>query len=214
MTSDPSLVTEVHIGRLLLACNETRYPRRNKVIVLLAFEAGLTPLEISWLKRYAVETDGSTVGSHIDLSGKKGNNLIARKIPISPSGHLRKALLDHLHNTPGHSMDPVVVSERALDGGGALKDPNEGPLSPMRPTSISYVVYKLCDKASIRIDGIRDIRRSFMTKVCRAVQSDPTGNARDVQQICGHRSLETTQRFMDTDWEAQNRVIGTLFDQN
>jgi integrase len=109
-------------------------------------------------------------------------------------------------------MDPVVVSERALDGGGAVKDPNEGPLSPMRPTSISYVVYKLCDKASIRIDGIRDIRRSFMTMIARAVRDNPVGNARDVQQICGHRSLETTQRFMDADWDAQTRAIGSLFD--
>lgn len=213
MSGDPTLVTNAHIIRLLIACNETRYPRRNRVIVLLAFEAGLTPLEMSWLKRYAVETDGSTVGSHIDLEGKKGSNLVARRIPLSEGGRLKGALLDHLHNTPGHSMDPVIVSERALDGGGAVSDPNEGPLSPMRPTSISYVVYKLCEKASIRIEGVRDIRKSFMTMVSRAMRDDPQTNARDIQQLCGHRSLETTQRFIDADWDAQNKVIGTLFDR-
>jgi integrase len=207
---EPAILGERDIERLVAACSKTRYPIRNRAIVLLAAHAGLTPLEMSWLKRYSIATNDGLVGGHIDLQGKEGKRLTARKIPIAPDGLLRKTLIDLLENVPATIWDPAIISERALEGGGATKQPGVSVLESMRPTSITFVLWKLAERAGVSMDGSRDARRSFIVRAGRALRL-VGGNARDLQEMVGHRSLESTQRFMDADWMAQNSAIGTLF---
>jgi len=204
-------LSEREIRKLLSACGETRYPARNRAIVLLACDAGLTPKEISWLKRYSVQTDDGLVGDHISLAGKKGKKLEPRKIPVARNGRLRKALIEVLGNVPGTVHDPLIVSERALDGAPEGELPGLQVRQEMRPTSIGYILWKLAERAGISMDGGRDARRTFIVKVGRQMKVEG-GSARDVQKLAGHRSLETTQRLLEADWKAQQRAIGTLFD--
>jgi len=204
----PGTLSEREIERLLAACAETRYPIRNRVILLLAADAGLTPMEIAWLRRHSVQTDNGLVGDHIDLVGKKGNRLAARKIPLAPAGRLRKSLIDLLATVPGGPNDPLIVSERALEGEGSVGT----VFAEMRPTSIGYVMWKLAERAKVKMAGARDARRTFIARVGRASRTSG-GSPRDVQALAGHRSLVSTQRLLDADWEAQTRAIGTLFDR-
>jgi integrase len=204
-------LSEREISRLLSACGETRYPARNRAIVLLACDAGLTPKEISWLKRYSVQTDDGLVGDHISLAGKKGKRLVPRRIPIARNGRLRNAIIEVLGSFPGTIDDPLIVSERELYGSSPDELPGLQVFQEMRPTSIGYIMWKLANRAGISMDGGRDARRTFIVKVGRRMK-DAGGTARDVQTLAGHRSLESTQRLLEADWAAQTRVIGTLFD--
>lgn len=204
-------LTDRAISRLLAACHDTRYPPRNQAIVLLACEAGLTPQEIASIRRSDVETDDGLVGDHIRVRKRAGSRLTDRKIPLASTGRLKKAILRTLSSFPGKSHDPLIVSERCLDGEG--EGSGGSVVTPMRPTSIGYIFWKLAHKAELpEISGGRDARKTFIVRVGRAIVG-AGGSARDVQALAGHRSLETTQSMLDADTTAQNRVIGTLFDQ-
>lgn len=49
-------------------------------------------------------------------------------------------------------------------------------------------------------------RRTFVTRAARLV-SWAGGSLRDVQQLVGHRSIETTQGYIDGDHDAQRRLV-------
>ncbi len=206
------LLDDRQVKALVAACLETRYPERNRLIVLLATDAGLKPSEIAWMPREAVLTDRGVLGDHIDLAGKPGRKLLARRIPIVVRGRLWKAIDSVLTNAPGTPVDPLIISERALDGGGATKDPGATALERMRSSSISYLFFRLCriadlpDQAAARL-----ARRTFITTAGRRSRSLPGSSLRDVQAMTGQRSLESLQHLLEVDERAQRRIVEDLF---
>ena len=52
-------------------------------------------------------------------------------------------------------------------------------------------------------------RRTFVTRAARLVQR-AGGSLRDIQQLVGHRSIKTTQGYIDGDADAQRRLIKLL----
>ena len=52
-------------------------------------------------------------------------------------------------------------------------------------------------------------RRTFITKCARSV-SAVGGSLRDVQALAGHASIATTQRYIETDPEAQRKLVERL----
>ncbi|WP_113447642.1 site-specific integrase [Rhizobium cremeum] len=52
-------------------------------------------------------------------------------------------------------------------------------------------------------------RRTFITKAARLI-AKAGGSLRDVQQLADHRSIETTQAYIDGDAEIQRRIIRTM----
>lgn len=52
-------------------------------------------------------------------------------------------------------------------------------------------------------------RRTFITRAARKV-SEVGGSIRDVQALAGHASIATTQRYIDSDPDAQRKLIDRL----
>ena len=52
-------------------------------------------------------------------------------------------------------------------------------------------------------------RRTFITETSKKI-SLVGGSLRDVQMMVGHRSLETTQRYIEADSETQRKVIDLI----
>ena len=52
-------------------------------------------------------------------------------------------------------------------------------------------------------------RRTFVTRAARLIHQ-AGGSLRDVQQLAGHRSIKTTQGYIEGDDDAQRRLIGLL----
>lgn len=209
-TKAPQILTETDIQALLKAASLTRYPVRNRAIVLLTCDAGLTPSEIAHLRRYNMLGEDGLLSDRIDLLNKPTKRLSPRIIPIGHKSRLWWAILDLLKNAPARPEAPLIISERALEGGGATKEPVGSALNPMRPDSICYVYYKLCAKANVDASA-RTGRHTFMTKVGRKL-NELGGGARELQAMCGQRSLEDVQRFMEADAELQKRAIADLFE--
>ena len=49
-------------------------------------------------------------------------------------------------------------------------------------------------------------RRTFITRAARLVHK-VGGSLRDVQLLAGHRSIQTTQRYIDGDTDAQRKLV-------
>lgn len=102
------VLTEQHIGELLAYAAQTRYPQRNRVIVLFSVKAGLRAGEIAkatW--QMLLAADGS-VGRILELHDSAAKKKSGRRIPLH--NDLRGALEELLVcSTP---EGPIIRSER------------------------------------------------------------------------------------------------------
>jgi integrase/recombinase XerD len=179
-----------HIDDLLFFAERSRHPLRNRLIVLLSVKAGLRAAEIAKLSWDMVLGPSSEVGVAIELQDKIAKKRGGRSIPLHAD--LREALIEarKLCNDQG----PIIRSER----GGAM-------------TPMSIVVWFSRAYQALGFDGCSSHsgRRTFITRAARAVHK-AGGSLRDVQLLAGHRSIQTTQRYIDGDSDAQRRLISLI----
>jgi integrase len=183
------------VRKLLRAAGKGRYPARNKVIVLLSLKAGLRACEISRLRWNMVLNAQGQVGDVMELPAKAAKKGSGRRIPLHPD--LRHSLV-RLKRHCGQVAGPVVRSERT----GELDTP-------------------LCAKAIVNWfrQHFRDLglqgcsshsgRRTFVTRAARLIYASG-GSLRDVQLLAGHRSIQTTQGYIDGSSDAQRRMIRAI----
>ncbi|MDT3684206.1 MAG: site-specific integrase [Pseudorhodoplanes sp.] len=185
------ILTDPHVRDLLVYADNTRYPLRNRIIVLLSVKAGLRAGEIAKLTWRMVLDAGGDIGPAIELhdaAAKKGSG---RRIPVH--NELRQALQDLRQNSKGDG--PIVASERT---GRAM-------------TPRSIVLWFATAYRHIGLDGCSSHsgRRTFITRAARVVHK-AGGSLRDVQLLAGHRSIQTTERYIDGDTDAQRRLVSLI----
>jgi integrase/recombinase XerD len=184
------LLADHQVNDLLVFAQASRYPQRNKVIVLLSVKAGLRAGEIANLTWDMVLDAEGQVDSVIELrdhAAKKGSG---RRIPVHP--HLHKALVVWLTTTV--RTGPVIRSER----GAAMS-----PIGIVTWFARAYRALGLFGCSS------HSGRRTFITRAARLVHK-AGGSLRDVQLLAGHRSIQTTQRYIDGDTDAQRRLVSLM----
>jgi integrase len=180
---------------------ETRFPERNRAIVLLSFKAGLRAKEIAGLTWGMVtDTEGRLINSialqNVASKGKRGGRVL-------PVHHLLKEALANLYvvemkNGNGGPDDFVVT----------LAKGNMNVAS--RAASIAFLFNKAWFRA-LRFRGASSHsgRRTFITSAARKI-SEVGGSLRDVMALAGHSSIAITQRYVDADPEAQRKLIDRI----
>jgi integrase len=186
------VLSPTDISDLLVFASCTRHPLRNRVIVLLSAKAGLRAGEIANLTWDMVLGPTGQIGGIIELHDGAAKNGSGRMIPIHLELRDALAALRALHakSTPDH----IVRSERG------------GPMSPL-----SIVVWFNRAFRSIGLKGCSSHsgRRTFVTRAARLVHK-AGGSLRDVQLLAGHRSIQTTQRYIDGDSDAQRKLVSMI----
>ncbi len=186
----PARVLEAaDVRRLLEHVRANRYATRDTVLILLSFKAGLRACEIAGLDWSMVLTASGKVAGHLAVSCDIAKNGSGRRIPLNPD--LSRALVA-LHRSSGRSRDgPVVRSERGYH---------------MHPRSIVNWFAGLY--AALSLDGCSSHsgRRTFITRTARLLPKTG-GSLRDVQELAGHRSLTTTERYIEGDRDAQRTLV-------
>lgn len=174
----------------LRATRKTRYPERDRVMLLLSAKAGLRAAEIAGLTWPMLLDAGGELSDTIALANTIAKKGSGRTIPIHPL--LRSALLKLRRKTvaEGH----VIKSER-----------REG-LTPGSVVNWFKSFY-----ASLGLLGCSSHsgRRTFITVAARRI-SKAGGSIRDVQQLAGHKQLSQTERYIDPSQGAQRRLMNLL----
>ena len=81
----------------------------------------------------------------------------------------------------------------------------------LHPTALGIVVWFNRAFRQIGLQGCSSHsgRRTFVTRAARLVHK-AGGSLRDVQLLAGHRSIETTQRYIDGDTDAQRKLVAMI----
>jgi integrase len=184
------VLTDKHIEGLLFLAKNSRYPDRNSLIVLPSIKAGLRAAEIAKLTWEMVLEPSGNVADAIALQDFAAKKRSGRTIPLHPD--LQSALSQW--RTQQLPTGPVIKSER----GGSMR-----PLSIVNWFATAYQVLGLEGCSS------HSGRRTFITRAARSVHKTG-GSLRDVQLLAGHRSIQTTQRYIDGDTDAQRKLVALL----
>jgi integrase len=175
---------------LLVFASTTRHPLRDRLIVLLSIKAGLRAAEIANLTWEMALTPIGDIGTAIELHARAAKKSGGRLIPIHPE--LRDALSDLRSQT--EAAGPVVRSQRG------------GPMTPVSIVNWFAQAYR-----AIGLQGCSSHsgRRTFITRAARLVHH-AGASLRDVQLMAGHRSIQTTQRYIDGDTDAQRKLVSLI----
>jgi integrase/recombinase XerD len=78
-------------------------------------------------------------------------------------------------------------------------------------TPLSIVVWFARAYRTIGLEGCSSHsgRRTFVTRAARLAHK-AGGSLRDVQLLAGHRSIQTTQRYIDGDTDAQRKLVSLI----
>jgi integrase len=184
------ILSDDNIRDLLAFTTLTRYSARNRVMVLLSVKAGLRAGEIAGLTWSMVTDPTGEIGTVIALEDRIAKKKTGRVIPVHPD--LADALTT-LRNVTG-------------ENGLLLRSERGGPM-----TSASVVNWFATAYRAIGVTGCSSHsgRRTFVTRAARLVHT-AGGSLRDVQILAGHRSIQTTQGYIDGDTDAQRRLVALI----
>jgi len=170
--------------RISLALNAV-HTTQEKVMLLLSIKAGLRAAEISALTWDRIDLDGNV----LLLKKTKGDK--PRRVPIN--AQLREALLQ--------------LKEKAPEEGGVVIQPHKKPLSP---NSVAQWFRKFYTQR-LGWEGFSSHsgRRTFVTRAARAIIGTG-GTIKDVQEMAGHSDIRTTSIYIDTNEDAQARVVDII----
>ena len=172
--------------------SSSRYPERDRVMVLLSVKAGLRAKEIACLTWSMVTDAQGELGdaTHLPNSASKGKNG-GRTVPLNPALH---HALEALRAKRGDDAGPharIIHSERG-----------EGY------SSAAVQVWFARLYGALGFDGASSHsgRRTFITKAAKRIV-EAGGSLRDIQELAGHSSLATTQRYIQGDSRPKQNVV-------
>jgi integrase/recombinase XerD len=186
---------KAELNRLLHCISGSRHPERDRVTVLLSFKAGLRAKEIANLTWSMITDASGELADAISLpnSASKGKGG-GRTIPMH--NELRNALeaLKAVREDKVWPDRPVIYSERAPGY-----------------SANALAVWFHTRFAELGIEGASSHsgRRTFITATAKNIVQ-AGGSLRDVQELAGHASLATTQRYIQGDTAAKRNVIGMI----
>jgi integrase len=176
--------------QLLLFASTTRNPIRNRVLVLLSLKAGLRAGEIANLTWDMALDPSGDIAAVIELRDHAAKKKSGRLIAMHPD--LRDAL--------GRWRDATVT------GGPVVRSERGRPMTPVSIVNFFAIAYRAIGLAGC---SSHSGRRTFITRAARLVHK-AGGSLRDVQILAGHRSIQTTQRYIDGDTDAQRRLVALI----
>jgi integrase/recombinase XerD len=130
------------------------------------------------------------IGTVIELPARAAKMGSGRRIPLHPE--LRAALVKL--GRDGQREGPVIRSERGR---------------AMTAKALVNWFHDLYARAGLIGCSSHSGRRTFVTTAARLIHK-AGGSLRDVQELAGHRSIKTTQGYIEGDGDAQRRLIRML----
>ena len=186
------ILTRQQVRAALHRTRRSRYPQRDRVMILLSVKAGLRAGEIAKLRWSMVLDADGRLGHSIELHDSAAKKRSGRTIPLHPE--LRRAML--------------LLRRQAGDAGAVIRS-ERGGARGMRPSSVVNWFRRLYCEIGLNGCSSHSGRRTFITNAARLVFK-AGGSLRDVQQLAGHRSIDQTQAYIDGSARAKRRLVALL----
>jgi integrase len=182
MTKRAAILSEKKVTQALAACGGDR----TKAIFLLSVRAGLRAKEIAGLK-----------WADVDLKDR----MLRLKVT---KGDAKRAIPLH------RDLVPVL---RALHAEARCAHVITHTTYRSRPSSPGAIAECLAYLYKVKLEWIgyssHSGRRTFCTRAAQKIVA-AGGTLADVQELMGHKALSTTRSYIETDEEAQRRVVDLL----
>lgn len=187
------VLSDAQIKRVLnhLQSN-TRNSDRNVVMFMLSLH-GLRAKEIANLTIEMITDVDGNISDVIQLQDKATKGKSGRVIPMRESLHT--ALETYLSTKHSRKSSFVIETERS---------------EKFSANAVAVFFKRLFSNLGMTGASSHSGRRTFVCNCARKI-SLAGGSLRDVQLLVGHKSLNTTQRYIDYDTEAQRQVVKMAF---
>jgi len=184
------VITETEMKRVLTLIDAGKHAERNRLAVLLSYHAGLRAKEICSINMTdVIGTDGK-VKDEIRLSSDQTKGKRGRIIFLNSK--LQKEITAYLKAQPANgSYLPLIRSQKSN-----------------KPFSANTMVQLLCHlykQAGIDGASSHSGRRTFITTL-----AEKGIGARTLQHLAGHKSLNTTQRYIDVNDTMLRKAVELL----
>lgn len=184
------MLSDEQIALALRKTRWRRYPQRDKAMLLLSIKAGLRAAEIAQLTWPMVLGPQGRLADHIALADRIAKKRSGRTIPLNPS---LKVVLERLR--------------RQSDGAGFVIKSERG--DGLRPSSVVSWFREYYISLGFQGCSSHSGRRTFATRGARLIHK-VGGSLRDIQELCGHRALTTTQQYILGDTVAKRRLVALI----
>ena len=170
---------------------------RNQTIFLLSVKSGLRSKEISNLKWCEVCVSDGEVGDYINLTNSTSKGNSGRTIPLNKE--VKNNLIELLKDQKKFrnfdvGKSTVVRTERSIS---------------TSPQSIVNMFQRWYRNLGLVGCSSHSGRRTFVTETSKRI-SLVGGSLKDIQMMVGHKSLQTTQRYIEGDSESQRKVVDLI----
>ena len=183
-----------HAINLLGQGSVTKNSSRDKVILLLSLH-GLRACEIADLELSMILAPDGRISDSISLEDKASKGSSGRIIPMSQA--LRDAIKNYLPNRKRSNSPYLITTQRA---------------DKFSPNAVAVWFWRFYEKLGLQGCSSHSGRRTFLTNAARRI-SLAGGSIRDVMALAGHQHLSTTQRYVESDSEAQRKVVAMIFSE-
>ena len=171
---------------------------RNQTIFLLSVKSGLRAKEISQLRwKHVLKSDGDTIDDYINLPNSSSKGKSGRIIPLHKSirENLQLLLIEHKkYRSFDLNSSFIVRTERS-------------PFTSSQ--SVVNMFQSWYRKLGLLGCSSHSGRRTFITETSKKI-SLVGGSLREIQMMVGHSSLQTTQRYIESDSESQMKVVNLI----
>ncbi|MDG5469348.1 site-specific integrase [Deltaproteobacteria bacterium IMCC39524] len=179
-------LTQAEIDQVLRYVATTRYPARNRLLVLSSIWSGMRVGEIAALKISDVMNDEGNIKHEIRLTARQTKGHYARVVFLNEKLRVELAAFLSQRNTQNKSL-PLFATEKSKG------------FSANTLTQWYYWTYK---KAGISGASSHSGRRTFITSLAQKGIG-----VRVLASLAGHRSIAVTQVYIDVNDEMKRQAV-------
>jgi len=193
LSKQAAYLSEKQVKNAIARMNDYKNSLRNKAIIELTLFAGLRAIEVASLRWEHLLNEDGEIDEVIKLTNDASKGRSGGLVPLNAK--LKETLTELWSALQEKSAKSAVIANVK---GNALKRQSV--------VNLLWSHYRKCD---IQGASSHSGRRTFVSNAARKI-SLVGGSMRDVQALARHRNLQTTQRYVEQNTEAQRLVVNQL----
>jgi len=191
------ILTKGQVDSLTAFLLTRRHGLRDQTVFLLSVRAGLRAKEVANLRWAMLLTPEGEVSNEIHLTDNASKGRSGRVIPLNKQLRLNLVkMLDVAKQGRGFDFEKsyVITTERSAQ---------------TSPQAVVNMFKRWYNDVGLLGCSSHSGRRTFITNAARKI-STVGGSLRDVQMLAGHASLAVTQRYIEGDSEARQKIVDLI----